>query len=183
MVRIIGNSTERVKIRDLGDVIYYKQIKDFTDEEYEQSLDLKRAIRQGKIAKIEEKKTFRSSSDISENIQESITIRDLKTVLRELLPQKNNGSSDLTQAIREIAPMIADMVRQEMSKITITGIQPSTSIKSDFKGPEYIPDVDTSGMISNIEAEKRKVSVDDVDDNLAALRKLQQKNLNPNKED
>ena len=42
MVRIMGNSTERVMIEDLGDVIYYKQIKEYTDQEFELSKALQR---------------------------------------------------------------------------------------------------------------------------------------------
>lgn len=179
MVRIIGNSPERVPISDLGDVIYYRQIKDYSDEEYKNSVDLKKAIRQGKVSKIEEKKSSRGSTEIpghaAPNEQTPISIRDLKAAIRELIPEKkDNGSSNLVQAVREIGPMIADMVRQELSKISITTPgQPITDI-STFKGPEYIPDVSREGMIDSIEPEERKVSVDDVDENLAALRKLKQ---------
>lgn len=46
MVRILGNSPERVRIKDLNDVIYYKQQKDYSDQEFEGSKDLqKRSIR------------------------------------------------------------------------------------------------------------------------------------------
>ena len=182
MVRVIGNSPERVPLQDLGDVIYYRQIKDFTDDEYKQSKDLKKAIRQGKLSKIGKEKSSRGSAEIpghSSSQEAPLTIKDLKAVVRELIPSKNNGSSDLRQAVREIGPMIADMVRQEMSKIQVVGgtlsPTPTTIRKSDFKGPEYIPDVDTSGMVSNVEADERKASADDVDENLAALRKLQKK--------
>ena len=34
MVRVIGNSPELVEIKDLDDVVYYRQVKDFTDQEY-----------------------------------------------------------------------------------------------------------------------------------------------------
>ena len=56
MVRVLGNSPERVPIEDLNDIIYYKQLKDYTDQEYEKSRDLKRAINNGKLAIIEFKK-------------------------------------------------------------------------------------------------------------------------------
>jgi hypothetical protein len=181
MVRIIGNSPERVPIKDLDDIIYYRQIKDFTDDEYKNSRDLKKAINSGKVSKIEESKSPRGSSEIpghGKNQESPINIKDLKAILREVLP-KNNGSSDIAQAVREIGPLIADMVRQEMSKISIVGTaQPAVSaslINSAFKGPEYIPDVNTEGMISNVEADERTASADEVDENLAALRQLQNK--------
>ena len=183
MIRIIGNSTERVPIKDLGDVVYYRQIKDYTDEEFENSLDLKRAIRQGKLSKIEENRNPRNTAEIpsqsAPSNNSSININDLRTLLKELVPAKNNGSSDLTQAIREIGPLIADMVRQEISKLSVVQSQSKISESapdiSSFIGPEYVPTVDTSGMVSNVEAEQRKATVNDVDDNLAVLRKLRNK--------
>jgi len=179
MIRIIGNSPERVSIKDLDDVIYYRQIKDYTDDEYKNSRDLKKAVNNGKVSKIEESKSPRGSSEISgygKDQESPINIKDLKAVLREMLP-KNNGSSDIAQAVREIGPLIADMVRQEMSRMPVVGTVQgvSSSIKNAFKGPEYIPDVNTDGMVSNVEADERTASADGVDENLAALRQLQNK--------
>lgn len=182
MVRVLGNSLERVEIKDLNDVIYYKQLKDYTDQEHENSKDLKREIQRGRLVKIEEAKASRGSADIQAHHQStknsaSLNIRDLKVALREVLPEfKNNGGVSeeaLKGAIREIAPIMVDMIRQEISKIAIA---PGTkTVSSKFKGPEYIPDISTDGMISNVEAEKKEVSADKVQDNLAALRRLKQK--------
>lgn len=178
MIRIIGNSPERIPIKDLNDVIYYRQIKEYTDDEYENSLDLKKVERQGKISKLEEKRASRGSAEIpghESSNQTSISVKDLKTVLQEFFPNKNNGSSDLTQAIKEIGPLIADMIRQEISRLVIQGQSATAVNESPFIGPEYIPTIDASDMISNIEAEERKASVDDIDNNLAVLRKLRSK--------
>ena len=175
MVRIMGNSPERVRIKDLDDIIYYKQIKEYTDQEFEDSNDLKRAVKQGKVAKIDSIKTSRGSAEIQghstgKNLS-SISLKDLKTALREILPEfKNNEVSALKNAVREIGPLIVDMVRQEISKLTETKHEVTTGV---FKGPEYIPDISTDGMVSSIEAKQREVTADNVDDNLTALRKLQ----------
>lgn len=179
MVTVIGNSPERVEIDDLGEIIYYRQIKDFTDEEYKKSRDLKKAINKGSLSKIAEKKSPRGSLEVPGHGKEQdspISLKDLKAAIREILP-KSNGSSDIAQAVREIGPLIADMVRQEMSKISVVGTAQSTSsvMKSAFKGPEYIPDVNIDGMVSNVEADERTTSADEVNENLAALRQLQNK--------
>jgi len=44
MVSLIGNSPERVAISDPKDVIYYRQVKEYTDQEFDSSRDLKREV-------------------------------------------------------------------------------------------------------------------------------------------
>ncbi len=179
MVRILGNSPERIEIPDLEEVIYYHQIKDFTDQEYENSKDLQREVRKGRLAKIEDIKTRRGSLEVNES--PGINKRDLKAALREVLPElKGNGvSKEIKEAVREVAPLIVDMVRQEVSKIAVTGIAPAkTDIRVPFKGPEYIPDISTDGMKESLKPKERTVTADDIAENLAALRELQKKNKN-----
>jgi hypothetical protein len=175
MIRILGNSPERVEIKDLHDFIYYRQLKDYTDQEYEESKDLKREIGKGRLAKIETIPALRGSVDVQVPGKiSSLEIRDLKAALREVLPEfKGNGISEdsLKSALREIAPLIVDMVRQEVSKISITGVK-SKPKTSTFIGPEYIPDISIEGMKESVKPKERKVTADDVADNLAALRKL-----------
>ena len=81
-------------------------------------------------------------------------------------------SGDVKEAVREIAPLIVDMVRQEISKISVTGIAPKPSVRAPFKGPEYIPDVTTEGMKESVKPKERKVEADDMAATLEALRKL-----------
>jgi len=184
MVRILGNSVERVPIQDLHDVIYYKQVKEYTDQEYEASRDLKRAISLGRLAKIEQIPAVRGTTN-GGNGSGSVTIQqngisrdDLKDAVREVMSEnKNIGISDMAGAIREIAPLIIDTVRQEISSklvnISVSGEKVKTST---FIGPEYISDVNTDGMIvGNIKPEEKKVSGSDTND---ALQILQNMNLN-----
>lgn len=175
MVRIMGNSSERVPIKDLGDVVFYKQLKEYTDQEYEKSKDLKEALNRGKIIIIEKAEIPRGSVDIPESKnKDSVSLKDLKTVLRELLPEfKGSGVSEsaLKGAVREIAPLIVDMVRQEISKIPV-GSNQIVQIEDIFQGSEYVPNVTSDGMISNVDIKKTEVSGNAVSDNLAALKKL-----------
>lgn len=174
MIKILGNSTERVKIEDLNDIIYYRQVKEYSDQEYEKSKDLKREIKSGHLVKIGALKASKGSVETQEN-GSLVNIKDLKIALREILPGiKGNGISEksLTAAMREIAPLIVEMVRQEVSRIPAVAGMQKPAIVSPFKGPEYIPDVSTEGMKESLKLKERKVAADDVANNLAALRKL-----------
>lgn len=67
MYIIIGNSPRKVELKDLGDCVYYKQQKIYTDSQYESSEDLKKAIERKDLLvlkKVEENK----DSSIKENV-------------------------------------------------------------------------------------------------------------------
>lgn len=49
MIKVIGASPDRVILKDLNDVIYYKQEKIYTDEQYKSSKNLQREIEQGRL--------------------------------------------------------------------------------------------------------------------------------------
>jgi hypothetical protein len=172
----MGNSNERVSLKDLSDVIYYKQIKEYTDQEYAASKDLKQALNSGRLVKLEEMEAGRPSLSASaEGV--SITVKDIKAAIRELLPEFNNSPTDeLSKIIREIGPLISSIIRQELSTVSLSRQegQPNQPKVEDSKfiGPEYIPEVTTEGMKSSIEAEKTDISGDGAREALAALRKL-----------
>lgn len=179
MIRILGSSPERVPIKDLDDIIYYKQIKEYTDQEYETSRDLKKAINNGRLAILEHNKSSRGSIETDgTKSQNSRNIQDIKTALREILPElKNNDVSHETikGAVREIAPLIVEMVRQEISKISVSTIPEKKKKESlQFIGPEYIPDIDTDKLKGSIQAKERP-STENLDDSLAALRAFKKK--------
>ena len=176
MIRVIGNSHERIPLPDLKDIVYYKQTKEYTDQEYTYSKDLKREIQGGRLIVLEQIQGIRG--DVSNNPVERphtspVSLNDIKLALKEVLPEfKNDISEDsLKGAIREIAPLIVSMVRQEISSIRMTQ-QTSETIKPEFQGPQYIPSVSTEGMISNVKAKENRVSADGAEDALLALRKL-----------
>jgi hypothetical protein len=185
MVRILGSSSERVVINDLKDVIYYRQLKEYTDQEFQASRDLQRARQEGRITVLEQAPTPRGSvgsgdapPQVSSN--SGLSVGDLKAALRELLPEMKMGGGvsgeDLRGAVRDIAPMIVEMVRQEVSRISVSGgaRAPVTSIPTIpvYVGPEYIPSVSTEGMVGNIEVKSTEMSAAGVEDSFAALRRL-----------
>lgn len=183
MVRILGSSSERVVINDLNDVIYYRQLKEYTDQEFQASRDLQRARQDGRITVLEQTPAPRGSvgsgdapSQVSSN--SGISVTDLRAVLREMLPEMKVGGGvsgdDLRGAVRDIAPMIVEMVRQEVSKISVQGgSRTSVPTTPVYVGPEYIPNVSTEGMVGNIEVKNTEMSAAGVEDNFAALRRLQ----------
>jgi hypothetical protein len=182
MIRILGNSMERVFIKDLNDVIYYKQTKEYTDQEYESSRDLQKALNRKDIVKLEHIPIIKNSieseyeSDSMNAKQNEMLKNDLKNAIREVLSENKNGI-DMSGAIREIAPLIIDTVRQEisskLSNLSFSGEK--SKPKTEFIGPEYIPDIDIKGMVSNVKAEEKQVSGSDTNDALNALRNLNNK--------
>ena len=178
MIRVIGNSHERIPLPDLKDIVYYKQTKEYTDQEYTYSKDLKREIQGGRLIVLEQIQGIRGSGEVSNSPVErpqtsSVSLNDIKLALKEVLPEfkKDISEYSLKGAIREIAPLIVSMVRQEISSIRMTQ-QVSETIKPEFQGPQYIPSVSTEGMISNVKAKENRVSADGAEDALLALRKL-----------
>ena len=49
MFLVLGNSATKIDLKDLGDVVYYKQQKTFSDSDYARSLDLQREIKSGRL--------------------------------------------------------------------------------------------------------------------------------------
>lgn len=167
MVRVLGSSAERVPIPDLKDVVYYRQVKEYTDHEYEASKDLRKAIDKGKLTLLGREEPLRGSI-----VNEGKTV-DIGAEIRAALREVNGHNLNAQQVAREIAPIVAEMVRQEISRISVVSkeVVPAT-VSSAFVGPEYVPTVTTEGMSASIEARTTETSADSANDALAALRKL-----------
>jgi hypothetical protein len=180
MVKVMGNSFERIIIKDLKDMVYYKQIKEYTNQEYETSKDIQHEIQKGKIIIIDENKNIRGSINndnmVQYNKSQSFNINDLRLMLKELLPElRSNDENVIRNSIRDIAPLIVSLIKQELSQLNINKQEPSEQGINIFQGPEYIPTVSTEGMICNVEAKEMETTANAVEDNLAALRLLKSK--------
>jgi hypothetical protein len=177
MIRVLGNSSERVPIKDLNDCIYYKQQKEYSDTEYASSKDLKKALETGRIVKLEQVPSPRASVDGqgqgNNGSNSSISISDIRAVLREIVPQEGMSEDKIRNAMMEFAPLIVSMVRQEFSKISVQGPGATPVQRTEFVGPEYVPTVTTEGMMSSIEAKTSETSDDDTMSALQALKALQ----------
>jgi len=177
MIRVMGNSPERRKIKDLGDVIYYRQKKDYTDQEFENSEDLKREIQAGNILLLERLEPIRvtsadtglKSEDIKSAVADAlsrlpkpatVSIEDIKNLIQETLGSQNQQTLDL----------IAETLHRELAGIGQLGNAPKA--EPSFVGPEYIPTVTTENMKSSIKAAEQTAKGDDVSNSLEQLRKL-----------
>lgn len=173
MVRILGNSIERVLVKDLNDVIYYHQQKDYSDQDFEASKDLDKAIKKGSVVVLEKFQPMRGSSGNGHSdapAAPAVSLDDIKRAIREVLPEQNSNAD----ALRDIIPLIISTVRQEIQSIVATMPRAQASglpsSVSEFIGPEYIPDISTEGMVANIRVEAREDKGSDVASSLEALK-------------
>lgn len=161
---------ERVLLRDLQDVVYYRQVKDYTDQEYEASKDLRNALNLGKLTKIDHTLSVRGSSSIS--AASGDIAAEVRAAIRDSMPASQ--SMDHAALARELAPVVAGIVRQEMA--SMPSYRPTQEVGTGkvptFVDPSYVPTVTTEGMTSNIEAKETAVSGNDADDALAMLRRM-----------
>lgn len=161
MVSLIGNSPERVVISDPKDVIYYRQVKEYTDQEFDSSRDLKREVEKGHLLVLERSNNIRQGMNV-------LRASPIQVVQKEPV---NNAQ----EIARELAPLIAGIVRQELSSYRPAAVEvkpieaPRTS---SFEDTVYTPTVTTEGMEGNIAGQKQEVSGAGTNDALAALRKL-----------
>jgi len=145
MVWVFGNSSERIQLKDLNDVIYFRQKKQFTDQEYESSKDLKREIKAGRIVKLEyspdikvalpdnimlQQTTVTSKVDTQEIrrvIAEALVDQkptnpqiDIKEILQAVpafVKEHKTESLDIPSLVTSLIPIIAETVRQEIAKM------------------------------------------------------------------
>ena len=169
MLRVLGNSSERVPLPDLKDVVYYQQVKEYTDSEYESSRDLKKELARGRLIIVSQVQAVRG--EVVEGRADNIGA-EIRAAVKEAF--SSVPSTDTRAVVQELAPIVADIVRQEMARITvISGPVKQESVKSEFQGPEYVPTVSAEGMVGNIEAEKKAVSGSETENALNMLKKLQ----------
>ena len=167
MVRIIGNRPERIRLKDLGDTIFYRQVKEFTDQEFNESKDLQKAVKEGGVIVVNKETASRGSipdGHVAVPAQ-GLNVQELRKIIRE----ENNRDS-----LKDMVPILADLIRQEVSGFKV---QQQIESPSTFIDPAYAPNVSTEGMKANINLESREVKTTDLSSALDALRKF--KNPNP----
>lgn len=182
MVWVFGNSHERVAIKDLNDTIYFRQKKQYSNQEFEGSKDLQREIQTGRIIKLEHLPEIKGS--IPENLgtskpeqrNYSIDLSEIRRVITEVVSEQKSDNVNVRDLVTNLVPIIAETVRQEVSKISIvqgSGSSSGASVQSNaFIGPEYIPEISSVGMKSSISIEGQQVEDAGVSDSLNALRNL-----------
>lgn len=133
MVRVLGNSHERVRVNDLNDVIYYRQQKEYTDQEFENSRDLKKEIDKGRVTLFERFQSLKTSSmTVSEpilvkQVTPSIDAQDIKKIILDILGDYKKGEKINTQEVKDavsealgnmpVAPEVKQLDPQEIKKV------------------------------------------------------------------
>lgn len=96
MIKVIGNSPQKITIPDIQEVIYYKQVKIFSEDEYKGSKDLQRKIQQGLLTIVDKSKEQRSSFIPPTSVrvvtsgQEKNDVEDLMTYIKSLESKLDN---------------------------------------------------------------------------------------------
>lgn len=181
MVWVFGNSHERVAIKDLNDVIYFRQKKQFSDQEFESSKDLQREIQKGRIIKLEHLPEIKGSIPDSDNlrasVQQTIDLAGIRRVITEVISENKITGMDIQGLVTSFIPIIAETVRQEVLRVSegldlrsSPGLSPSMT--STFTGPEYVSEVKVENFKSNIKIEGQQLEGSGVSDSLNALRNL-----------
>lgn len=179
MVWVFGNSYERIPIKDLNDVIYYRQKKQYSDQEFESSKDLQREIQKGRVIKLEHIPEIRSS--LPESLDNTpaaskpaLDISEIRRVITEVVAGQKQEGTDIRGLVTDLVPLIAETVRQEVSRIQVVAGpgQPSAETAMKFDDSSYIPEVKTDGMKSNVTIEGQQAEGQDVANSLALLRRF-----------
>lgn len=133
MIKVLGNDTERVKLTDLNDVVYYKQEKIYSDDDYNRSRDLKRNIENGRLTKLSDIKKENTSSDMPISvdpapIENSSKIDNLLEYVKRLENKLNNISTPPVD--NENLNVLIDRIKQLEEKIEsskgLSSIDPET---------------------------------------------------------
>jgi hypothetical protein len=167
MIQVLGNSPERVVINDLGDVVYFRQKKEYTDQEFNNSKDLQRAISERRLLQIE---THSVRSSLPETVgaeplrqATSLNLNEIKRVVSDALTEQK-------QDVGNLVPMLISALRQEMAGMIVQRpglIEP----KKSYDEPIYVPEIKMNNLKSNINIESKQVE-GNLSDSLEALKNL-----------
>jgi hypothetical protein len=165
MIQVLGNSPERVVINDLGDVVYFRQKKEYTDQEFNNSKDLQRAISERRLLLIE---THSVRSSLPETVgaepqrqAATLNLNEIKRVVSDALTEQKQNVGDLV-------PLLISAMRQEMSGMSIQRQVVQTKTMDD---PTYVPEIKLDNLKSSINIESKK-SDENLSDALEALKNL-----------
>lgn len=92
MIKVIGNSPQKITIPDLQEVIYYKQVKIFSEDEYKGSKDLQKKIQQGLLTIVDESQEQRSTYIPPTSVR----------VITSSQERKNNDVEDLMSYVKSL---------------------------------------------------------------------------------
>lgn len=117
MVSVRGMSFRVVTIPDLGDRIYYNQVKQFSEQQVSLSTNLREAIAEGRVAVLE--------GHIPQMISQSVEAenRGLQQVVEELREEVQNLSSKVQEAPPPSKVIMPEVVKESVADVKILEMQ------------------------------------------------------------
>lgn len=152
MVLVIGNSHEKIELKDLKDCIYWKQQKVYTDDQFERSPDLQRAWKKGSISILKKADDHVGSFNISTSSVSSSSPVSPPAVsapderITDLLDRIKGLEKSLSE--KQAAPVAGDT---ESIKILIEKI---SSLESKLSGDRS---TDVTPLLKAVENLEKKV--------------------------
>lgn len=133
MYYVIGNSPKKVDLKDLNDCIYYKQQKVYTDEQFNRSVDLQRAVERKLLVVLKKSEDKTGSFDIHTSVIPSevkivdqssspkidILLDRIKTLEESIRNKEVSGNTDAFSAILDRL----EKLERNPSSVDTTAIQ------------------------------------------------------------
>jgi hypothetical protein len=140
MLFVIGNSPKKVELKDLNDCIYYKQQKTYTNVQYDNSVDLKRAIERKALIVLRKSEDNTGSFDSNTaiistdtKVPESTSFPKIDLLLERIQNLENNLKAQPSAQDNEA--LLAILGRLERLETNPTAVDLS-SIQESLKGIE-----------------------------------------------
>jgi len=112
MIQIVGNSAKKVELKDLNDVVFFKQQKSFSDSDYNSSMDLKREIANGRLIVLKRTDDIRPTNDgYGFNLESSDSLKEatpVKTGVAIDEPKTTRSDEGIINKSPNIDPAIFD---------------------------------------------------------------------------
>jgi len=142
MILVIGNTPQKVELKDLGDYIYYKQQKIFTDAQYNRSQDLQREIQKGSLTILKRADDKSGSFDIPSVGYSSVSadkspvmdFSKLDTLLERInsLEESINAKSTLSpEAHNDVIKSLIEKVTRLENGISVNNNDPNIAALHD----------------------------------------------------
>ena len=139
MYLVIGNTPQRVELKDLGDCIYYKQQKVFSEAQYSRSQDLQNEIRKGSLTILKRTEEKGGSFELpsvtfSQSKPDSADSSKLDVLLERIQSLESaikTNSSAPKEAQQDIVGILTDKIARLESGLSGVSSEQGLSVLSD----------------------------------------------------
>jgi len=114
MILVIGNTPKKVELKDLGDCVYYKQKKNFSEAQYRQSSDLRRELKNGTLSIVGRKNEKEGDFDIPDFMPDD-PVKVERTVVKQEVQQP------VIEALLNKIGSLEDTIKNNSAPVESTG--------------------------------------------------------------